>query len=140
MKNRFDFPFNLAMDTTPNSGCEFLLNQSQQNPQSTTHGQEVSKRPVPSPSRLFHVVCAPGQAKEHPPSPEVLYPLPPFRQTPGPIKLLECMQGPATHQAFMQEQIARHWNAEKKWCEEFSQLVKKLGVSEMDDDSRNQGQ
>ncbi|KAG1888852.1 hypothetical protein F4604DRAFT_1915916 [Suillus subluteus] len=88
------------------------------------------------------------EAKEHPPPPshEVLYPLPPFRQTPGPIQasqtylrtlvlecwdaeirrcheackvqLLERMQGPATHQAFMREQIAGRWNAEKKWCEE----------------------
>ncbi|KAG1858162.1 hypothetical protein F4604DRAFT_1931189 [Suillus subluteus] len=142
------------MDTTVNFVCESLSsNESKQNPQSTTEGHEVSKRPVPPPSRPFRVYHAPGQAKakeakEHPPPPshEVLYPLPPFRQTPGPIQasqtylrtlvlerwdaeirrcheackvqLLEHMQGPATHQAFMWEQIAGRWNAEKKWCEE----------------------
>ncbi|KAG1858901.1 hypothetical protein F4604DRAFT_1930949 [Suillus subluteus] len=142
------------MDTTVNFVCESLSsNESKQNPQSTTEGHEVSKRPVPPPRRPFRVYRAPGQAKakeakEHPPPPshEVLYPLPPFRQTPGPIQasqtylrtlvlerwdaeirrcheackvqLLERMQGPATHQAFMWEQIAGRWNAEKKWCEE----------------------
>ncbi|KAG1886257.1 hypothetical protein F4604DRAFT_1917983 [Suillus subluteus] len=82
------------MDTTVNFVCESLSsNESKQNPQSTTEGHEVSKRPVPPPRRPFRVYCAPGQAKakeakEHPPPPshEVLYLLPPFRQTPGPIQ------------------------------------------------------
>ncbi|KAG1882620.1 hypothetical protein F4604DRAFT_1678141 [Suillus subluteus] len=147
------------MDTTVNFVCESLSsNESKQNPQSTTEGHEVSKRPIPPPSQPFRVYRAPGQAKakeakEHPPPPshEVLYPLPPFRQTPGPIQasqtylrtlvlerwdaeirrcheackvqLLERMQGPATHQAFMREQIAGRWNAEKKCSWDFYSSV-----------------
>ncbi|KAG1841960.1 hypothetical protein F4604DRAFT_1690117 [Suillus subluteus] len=132
------------MDTTVNFVCESLSsNESKQNPQSTTEGHEVSKRPVPPPSQLFHVYRAPGQAKakeakEHPPPPS--------------HELLERMQGPATHQAFMREQIAGRWNAEKKWCEEARkvQLLELLLAAhgiytlvydcEMDDDGRNQGQ
>lgn len=77
---------------------------------------------------------------------EVLYPLPPYRQTPGPIKtsqtylrtlvlerwdaeirrceeackaqLLERVQGPITHQTLVREMIVVRWNAEKKRCEE----------------------
>ncbi|KAG2158761.1 uncharacterized protein EDB93DRAFT_1245996 [Suillus bovinus] len=104
---------------------------------------KVIQRAVAPPSRSFHVVCAPGQANG---GPEVLYPLPPFRQTPGPIQasqtylqtlilehwdaeirrceeackaqLLERIQGPNTHQTFVREMIVVHWNAEKKHCEE----------------------
>ncbi|KAG2140011.1 hypothetical protein BD769DRAFT_1663185 [Suillus cothurnatus] len=54
---------------------------------------EVRKRPVPPPSRPFHVVIGPGQAREGlpkhtkqgPNSPKVQYPLKPHRQTPEPI-------------------------------------------------------
>ncbi|KAG1718288.1 hypothetical protein EDB19DRAFT_1838297 [Suillus lakei] len=124
-------------------------NEAKLNPLPVTQGYEVSKRVVaPPPSRPFHVVRAPGQAKANggPPPPEVLYPLPPYRQTPGPVKasqtylrtlvlerwdaeirrceeackaqLLECIQGPVTHQNFVREMIAGRWNAEKKHCEE----------------------
>ncbi|KAG1784275.1 hypothetical protein EV702DRAFT_1191273 [Suillus placidus] len=110
---------------------------------STIRGSEVSQSAIAPPSRPFHVVHAPGQANM---TREVLYPLPPFRQTPGPIKasqtylrtlvlerwdaeirrceeackaqLLERVQGPITQQTFVREMIAVRWNAEKKRCEE----------------------
>ncbi|KAG1842939.1 hypothetical protein C8R48DRAFT_780885 [Suillus tomentosus] len=105
---------------------------------------------IPPPSRPFQVVRAPGQvkakAREGPPPLEILFPLPPFRQTPGPIQasqtyirtlilerwdveirhceetckvqLLERIQDPVTHQAFLRETITQCWSAEKKRCEE----------------------
>ncbi|KAG1837060.1 hypothetical protein F4604DRAFT_1942608 [Suillus subluteus] len=105
------------MDTTVNFVCESLSsNESKQNPQSTTEGHEVSKRPVPPPSRPFRVYRAPGQAKakeakEHPPPPshEVLYPLPPFRQTPGPIQ---------ASQTYLRTLVLECWDAEIRRCHE----------------------
>ncbi|KAG2357409.1 hypothetical protein BDR07DRAFT_1490746 [Suillus spraguei] len=53
---------------------------------------DVRQWPAPTPGRPFHVVIAPGQAREgnkhtkqalHPP--ELHYPLKPHRQMPGPI-------------------------------------------------------
>ncbi|KAG1851595.1 hypothetical protein DFJ58DRAFT_842084 [Suillus subalutaceus] len=98
---------------------------------------EVSQRPVPPPSRPFHVVIAPGQAREGPvppPScpfhvviapgqareghkhtkqgphpPEVQYPLTPHRQNPGPIP---------TSQTYLRTLVLERWDAELRRCDE----------------------
>ncbi|KAG2365569.1 hypothetical protein BDR07DRAFT_1374233 [Suillus spraguei] len=94
-------------------------------------------------------IRAPGQAKAKggpAPTLDILFPLQPFHQTPGPVQalqtylqalvlerwdaeirccdeackaqLLEHFQGPVTHQLLVWEMIAQHWDVEKKRCEE----------------------
>ncbi|KAG1860870.1 hypothetical protein F4604DRAFT_1684343 [Suillus subluteus] len=77
---------------------------------------EVSQWPIGPPSRPFHVVIAPGQAREghkhtkqgpHPP--EVQYPLTLHRQNPGPIP---------TSQTYLQTLVLERWDAELRRCDE----------------------
>jgi len=71
-----------------------------------------SSRLVPPPSQPFHVVMAPGWAREgaRPPGPpEVHYPLQLFCQTPGPI---------TTSQTYLQTLIIEQWDAKLRCCEE----------------------
>ncbi|KAG1723579.1 hypothetical protein EDB19DRAFT_1916045 [Suillus lakei] len=77
---------------------------------------EVSKRPVPPPSRPFHVVVAPGRAREVPHTPrevkpalDIQFPLAPYRQTPGPIK---------TSQTYLRTLVLERWDAEIRLCDE----------------------
>ncbi|KAG1803342.1 uncharacterized protein BJ212DRAFT_1487053 [Suillus subaureus] len=97
-------------------------------------GQAREEWPIPPPSRPFHVVIAPGQAREGPKCtkqgphpPELVYPLKPHQRWDAELRhcdeackaqITECMQGPATHQAYVRELIVGRWNAEKKKCEE----------------------
>ncbi|KAG2351640.1 hypothetical protein BDR07DRAFT_1385587 [Suillus spraguei] len=107
---------------------------------------DVRQWPAPTPSRPFHVVVAPGQAREgnkhtkqvlHPP--ELHYPLKPHHQMPGPIPtsqtylqtlVLECWMpnsGAVTRHVkrkslntckVLQLTKFSRWHAEKKKCEE----------------------
>ncbi|KAG1811779.1 uncharacterized protein BJ212DRAFT_1301809 [Suillus subaureus] len=137
---------NKPEDVKPNISLFNGLNEVKPNMQAATQGLEVSKRPVPPPSRPFHVVIAPGRAREVPAALEIQFPLVPYCQTPGPIKtsqaylrtlvlerwdaeirlceetcraqLSEHIQGPVAHQNLVQEMITVHWNVEKRRCEE----------------------
>ncbi|KAG2029795.1 hypothetical protein BDR03DRAFT_1017948 [Suillus americanus] len=80
-------------DVKPNISLFNGSNEVKPNTQAATQGLEVRKRPVPPPSRPFHMFIAPGQAREVPHTPrevpaalEIQFPLAPYRQTPGPIK------------------------------------------------------
>ncbi|KAG1873945.1 hypothetical protein F4604DRAFT_1925517 [Suillus subluteus] len=80
------------------------------------NGLELRQRPVPPPSRPFHVVVAPGQAKkglkcakQGPYPPDLHYPLNPHRQTPGPIP---------TSQTYLRTLVLECWNAELRHCDE----------------------
>ncbi|KAG1770585.1 hypothetical protein EV702DRAFT_1138877 [Suillus placidus] len=73
-------------------------------------------RPVPPPSRPFHMVVAPGRAREVPHTPrevkpalDIQFPLPPYRQTPGPIKM---------SQTYLQTLVLERWDAEIRLCDE----------------------
>ncbi|KIK34442.1 hypothetical protein CY34DRAFT_17722 [Suillus luteus UH-Slu-Lm8-n1] len=124
-----------------NGSNEVKPNKVKPNTQAAMQELEVSKRPVPPPSRPFHVVVAPGRAREVPAALEIQFPLAPYRQTPGPIKtsqtylqtlvlerwdaeirlcdescraqLSEHIQGPVAHQNLVREMITVRWNAEK---------------------------
>ncbi|KAG1846745.1 hypothetical protein F4604DRAFT_1936254 [Suillus subluteus] len=88
--------------------------QSVFSPFSELKETEVKDSPwlVPPPSRPFHVVVAPGWAREQPRPPgppELHYPLQPFRQTPGPI---------TTSQTYLRTLVLQRWDAEIRHCDD----------------------